>query len=106
MMTALTAIFGLLPAALSTKIGSQTQQPLAIVVVGGMITHAVSDPLPDARALQLLRPPRTVRGVSTHGALSEVSAKPPASRQPQLAGVSRLAGRVLSSQPNNFTDVW
>jgi cobalt-zinc-cadmium resistance protein CzcA len=36
MMTALTAIFGLLPAALSTDIGSQTQQPLAIVVVGGM----------------------------------------------------------------------
>src|SRR5262249_60159552 len=31
MMTALTAIFGLLPAALSTKIGSQTQRPLAIV---------------------------------------------------------------------------
>jgi cobalt-zinc-cadmium resistance protein CzcA len=38
MMTALTAIFGLLPAALSTRIGSQTQRPLAIVVVGGMIT--------------------------------------------------------------------
>ena len=37
MMTALTAIFGLLPAALSTKIGAQTQRPLAIVVVGGMI---------------------------------------------------------------------
>jgi cobalt-zinc-cadmium resistance protein CzcA len=38
MMTALTAIFGLMPAAISTKIGSQTQRPLAIVVVGGMIT--------------------------------------------------------------------
>jgi cobalt-zinc-cadmium resistance protein CzcA len=38
MMTALTAMLGLLPAALSTKIGSQTQRPLAIVVVGGMIT--------------------------------------------------------------------
>jgi cobalt-zinc-cadmium resistance protein CzcA len=38
MMTDLTAIFGLLPAALSTRIGSQTQRPLAIVVVGGMIT--------------------------------------------------------------------
>lgn len=36
-MTALAATFGLLPAALSTKIGSQSQQPLAIVVVGGMI---------------------------------------------------------------------
>ena len=38
MMTALTAILGLLPAALSTKIGSQTQRPLAIVVVSGMVT--------------------------------------------------------------------
>jgi len=36
MMTALTAIFGLLPAAFATRIGSQTQKPLAIVVVGGM----------------------------------------------------------------------
>ncbi|HEX7377769.1 MAG TPA: efflux RND transporter permease subunit [Pirellulales bacterium] len=36
MMTALTAILGLLPAAVSTKMGSQTAQPLAIVVVGGM----------------------------------------------------------------------
>jgi cobalt-zinc-cadmium resistance protein CzcA len=36
MITAMTAILGLLPAALSTKMGSQTAQPLAIVVVGGM----------------------------------------------------------------------
>ena len=38
MMTALTAILGLLPAAISTKIGAQSQKPLAIVVVGSMIT--------------------------------------------------------------------
>ena len=36
MMTTLTAMFGLLPAALSTRIGAQSQQPLAIVVIGGM----------------------------------------------------------------------
>jgi cobalt-zinc-cadmium resistance protein CzcA len=36
MITALTAILGLLPAAVSTKMGAQTAQPLAIVVVGGM----------------------------------------------------------------------
>lgn len=41
MMTALTAILGLLPAAVSTKIGAQTQQPLAIVVVGGMVMTLV-----------------------------------------------------------------
>jgi cobalt-zinc-cadmium resistance protein CzcA len=38
MITALTAILGLLPAAFSTAIGAQTQRPLAIVVVGGMVT--------------------------------------------------------------------
>jgi cobalt-zinc-cadmium resistance protein CzcA len=38
MMTALTALLGLLPAAVSTRIGAQTQRPLAIVVVGGMLT--------------------------------------------------------------------
>jgi len=36
-ITALAAILGLLPAALSTRMGSQAQRPLAIVVVGGMI---------------------------------------------------------------------
>src|SRR5439155_5508345 len=41
-MTALAAIFGLLPAAISTGIGSQSQRPLAIVVVGGMITTLLS----------------------------------------------------------------
>ena len=37
MMTALSACIGLLPAALSTGIGSQVQQPLATVIVGGML---------------------------------------------------------------------
>jgi len=38
MMIAMAAIFGLLPAALSTRIGAQSQRPLAIVVIGGMVT--------------------------------------------------------------------
>jgi cobalt-zinc-cadmium resistance protein CzcA len=38
MITAWTAILGLLPAAFSTAIGAQTQRPLAIVVVGGMLS--------------------------------------------------------------------
>jgi cobalt-zinc-cadmium resistance protein CzcA len=37
LITDLTAILGLLPAALATQIGAQTQRPLAIVVVGGML---------------------------------------------------------------------
>ena len=36
MITALTAIFGLLPDALSSAMGNQSAKPLAIVVVGGM----------------------------------------------------------------------
>jgi len=41
MMTALVAGLGLLPAALSTRIGAQTQRPLAIVVIGGAISIAL-----------------------------------------------------------------
>ena len=41
LMATLGAAIGLLPAAMSTGIGSQAQQPLARVVVGGMITAAV-----------------------------------------------------------------
>jgi cobalt-zinc-cadmium resistance protein CzcA len=38
LMTALLAMFGLLPMALSTGIGSETQKPLALVVIGGLIS--------------------------------------------------------------------
>ena len=41
LMTALLAGLGLLPAALSHAIGSQAQRPLALVIVGGMITTMV-----------------------------------------------------------------
>ena len=40
-MTALMAAIGLLPAALSTGIGSETQKPLAIVVIGGLVTSTI-----------------------------------------------------------------
>jgi cobalt-zinc-cadmium resistance protein CzcA len=39
MMTALVACLGLLPAALSTGIGSDTQKPFAIVIVSGLISR-------------------------------------------------------------------
>lgn len=40
-MTALMAAIGLLPAAVSTGIGSETQKPLAIVVIGGLVTSTI-----------------------------------------------------------------
>jgi heavy metal efflux system protein len=40
-MTGLSACIGLLPAAISTGIGSQVQQPLACVVVGGMLLSPI-----------------------------------------------------------------
>jgi cobalt-zinc-cadmium resistance protein CzcA len=38
LMTATIAAMGLLPAALSNEIGSQTQKPFAIVIIGGLIS--------------------------------------------------------------------
>ncbi len=38
LMTGLLAMLGLLPMALSTDIGSETQKPLAVVVIGGLIS--------------------------------------------------------------------
>jgi len=40
-MTALMASIGLLPAAMSTGIGSESQKPLAIVIIGGLVTATV-----------------------------------------------------------------
>ncbi len=61
LMTALSACIGLLPAALSSGIGSQVQKPLATVVVGGMLLGPIML-LVVAPALQILflgktRPP-------------------------------------------------
>lgn len=41
MMTALVACLGLLPAAMSTGVGSDTQKPFAIVVVAGLLSRLV-----------------------------------------------------------------
>jgi heavy metal efflux system protein len=39
MMTALVAALGLLPAALSSGVGSDSQKPFALVIVGGMFSR-------------------------------------------------------------------
>jgi cobalt-zinc-cadmium resistance protein CzcA len=38
LMASLLALFGLLPMAMATGVGSETQRPFALVVVGGMLT--------------------------------------------------------------------
>jgi cobalt-zinc-cadmium resistance protein CzcA len=52
LMATVVAILGLLPAALSNGIGSQTQKPLAVVVIGGCLTLAL--------LTRILRPPLLV----------------------------------------------
>jgi heavy metal efflux system protein len=39
MMTALVACLGLLPAAMSTGVGSDSQKPFSIVIVGGLVSR-------------------------------------------------------------------
>ena len=51
MMTALVACLGLLPAALSTGIGSDTQKPFAIVIVAGLISRLVYRVLRQSRVV-------------------------------------------------------
>jgi cobalt-zinc-cadmium resistance protein CzcA len=41
LMASLLALVGLLPMAVSTGVGSETQRPFALVVVGGMLTTLV-----------------------------------------------------------------
>jgi cobalt-zinc-cadmium resistance protein CzcA len=60
LMTASVALIGLLPAAVSRGIGSETQKPLAIVVIGGMLVLAV---LP-----RLLLPPLLTLTHAAHAA--------------------------------------
>ena len=64
LMTTLVALFGLLPAALSTGIGSETQKPLAVVVIGGAIALAV--------VARIVQPPLLVL---VHRAIGRRSAK-------------------------------
>ena len=55
MMTMLVASLGLLPAAMSHDIGSDSQRPFAIVIVGGLLTELVAQPGAAAHVLHLGR---------------------------------------------------
>lgn len=62
LMTALLAMLGLLPMALSTGIGAETQRPLALVVIGGLIS---------ATLLTLFVLPALCHFVGTHPRLAK-----------------------------------
>ena len=73
-MTALMAAIGLLPAALSTGIGSETQKPLAIVVIGGLVTSTILTllilPLIYAQVYNLMHKRKNRRLLSKVGVIS------------------------------------
>ena len=69
LMTASVALIGLLPAALSRGIGSETQKPLAIVVIGGMLVLALLPRLLQPPLLLLLH--RGMEQKSLHGGTAE-----------------------------------
>ena len=55
MMTMLVATLGLLPAAMSHAIGSDSQRPFAIVIVGGLISDLLDEHLPPPHSVCLDR---------------------------------------------------
>ena len=55
-MTGFSACIGLVPAALSTGIGSQVQQPLACVIVGGMLLSPICSLLVIPTVARLMMP--------------------------------------------------
>jgi cobalt-zinc-cadmium resistance protein CzcA len=61
-MTGLSACIGLVPAAISTGIGSQVQQPLACVIVGGMLLSPICSltVIPTFARLFMPDPPRAM----------------------------------------------
>jgi cobalt-zinc-cadmium resistance protein CzcA len=70
-MTGFSACIGLLPAAVSTGIGSQVQQPLACVIVGGMLLSPICSLLVIPTFSRIFMPavPRTGYGPEGHAAI-------------------------------------
>ena len=79
MMTMLVATFGLLPAAMSHAIGSDSQRPFAIVIVGGLIVALAMSTLSCLRCMSGSREKRTSfrsrRNPLTHKSVSKLMRK-------------------------------
>jgi cobalt-zinc-cadmium resistance protein CzcA len=84
MMTALVATLGLLPAAISSGIGSDSQKPLAIVVVGGLISSLALSLLLLPMLYRVFAPP-----LRAAAAQSERATEPPGhSLAPRAGGLT------------------
>jgi cobalt-zinc-cadmium resistance protein CzcA len=70
-MTGLSACIGLVPAAISTGIGSQVQQPLACVIVGGMLLSPISSLLVIPTVARLAMPTARRTAVRRHASAPE-----------------------------------
>jgi cobalt-zinc-cadmium resistance protein CzcA len=75
-MTGLSACIGLVPAAVSTGIGSQVQQPLATVIVGGMLLSPICSLLVIPTVARLFMP--DIAGTPAGEARAEAEAGHPA----------------------------
>jgi heavy metal efflux system protein len=82
MMTALLAMFGLLPMALSHGIGSETQKPLAVVIIGGLISATILT-LIVLPALFLIFEERSEKASTSHGKRTEEAAESSMTTAPQ-----------------------
>jgi cobalt-zinc-cadmium resistance protein CzcA len=80
LMTALVALLGLIPLALSTGIGSEVQRPLAVVVIGGLITSTF---------LTLVLLPSLFPWFERRRVEPERPAEEPAAEELELAGSAR-----------------
>jgi cobalt-zinc-cadmium resistance protein CzcA len=60
-MTAMLAILGLMPMAISTGVGSETQRPFAVVIISGLVTAVAVTlfVLPTAYSVIVRRVPAT-----------------------------------------------
>ncbi len=73
-MTGLSACIGLVPAAISTGIGSQVQQPLACVIVGGMLLSPICSLLVIPIVARLVMPATHATAASHHKPVAEPGA--------------------------------
>ncbi len=80
MMTALVATLGLLPAAVSTGIGSDSQKPLAIVVVGGLVSSLALSLFLLPMLYRLFPPPVRINTEAHEPLLDEPTEHPPSVR--------------------------